>query len=260
MSVVSECNNGEEEPLTRDLSVLTIYDKRHSIPRNRDLSRAISSSRAAKKVRGTLSVFAEKLRPCAQHKKVMFAVSSAMLRDASTFGRRVTQFYEIQRERLEGPATTWSCVFRSPDGLSVDKNNYVQFDQIAIPEQQLHNMIESRRLRIAFFKRHTRQQHELISYITFSIDQLLSIVTDRTEAAIKMEGQYGDEDGLGNVIVQRVERWVNSNVKDESEAPCQTFVQLRADHFLHSKFVSSLNDGPKHGRRLRQLPAFITLH
>lgn len=177
---------------------------------------------------------------------IVFRVSSALLRDAGGFGRRVTQFYELQRERGDG----WSVVYRSRDGINVDRNNYVVFDEMSVTEQQLHNMNAGRRLRLAFYKRRTRSQHELISYAITSVEDVLNMMGER-ERAIPLEGEFGDEDGLGNVLVRHVER-----VGNEGEI----HIHLRVDHFLHKRFVSSLNNAPKHGRKLRQLPGFITLH
>ncbi|PXF42067.1 Copine-5 [Gracilariopsis chorda] len=267
ISLVTD-SNSEEERLARD-SMLYV-DTNPSPRQTNDLRRATTSSRASKNVTGTLSVFAEVLSP-QQGNTFIFRVSSAMLRDASTLGRRVTQFYEVQRERIEGDRTSWSVVYRSKDGLTVNANNYVVFDEFAMAERQLHNMNPKRRLRIAFYKRHTRKQHELISYINTSMHDIMQSRFRLHDVAIPLEGRYGDEDALGNVLIRRIDKWehppIVPDVSDAASSSSSTdrtatvYVHLRADHFLHKRFVSSLNDSPRNvSRRLRQLPAFITMH
>lgn len=232
------------------------------------LKRATTGSRASK-VRGFVSVFAEVI---SEHPgiNVQFRVRSALLRDTSALGssfagRKVTQFYEILRERREEALSSWSCVYRSKDGVTVDRNNYVVFDDVSIEERVLTNMDAERKLRIAFYKRHTRSPHSLISYVTTSLSEMSMSRFRNNDVALTMEGQFGDDDGLGNVLVQRVERWVSEPrverlTEDSQTARDDVHLQLRADHFLNRKYVSSLNDNPTHMRRLRKMPAFITLH
>ena len=255
MSLVTDSN--DEEWLPRDFSTLSIDEDK---PEKKDLKRATTSNRASKKVRGSLSVYAEALNHT-EGMNVIFRVSSAMLKDVGTLKRRVTQFYEIQRERREGDSVTWSCVYRSKDGINIDRNNYVVFDEMSVTELQLHNLNPDRRLRIAFYKRFTRQQHELISYVTTSMSEILEKGM-RPDAPMPMEGTYGDDDGMGNVILRRVERWVQKPVSGDlnNYETGNVYVTLRADHFLHKKFISSLNDSPRHVRKLRQLPSFISMH
>lgn len=259
MSVVTR--ESSDEALPRNLSSNSAQEskgahlKRQS---TKDLKNATTTTRATKKVRGTVSVFAEELSPT-QGMHVVFRVASAMMRDVGPFGRRLTQFYEIQRQRQEGDDETWSCVYRSKDGVNVDRNNYVVFDDMSVTEQQLHNMNPQRRLRIAFYKRHTRQPHELISYINTSLKGIMDSRLSEKAASIPMEGTYEDDDGLGHVIVKSVEKWVET-LSGRLEDSGTLTVNLRADHFLHKKFISYLNDSPKHVRRLRQLPSFITMH
>lgn len=149
-------------------------------------------------------------------------------------------------------------MYRSKDGVNVDRNNYVVFDEMSVTEQQLHNMQPSRRLRLAFYKRHTRSKHQLISYAITSVEAVLATRGREREPAIPLEGEFGDDDGLGNVIVKHVERLPGSELDEEENG--EIHIHLRVDHFLHKRFVSSLNNGPKHVRKLRQLPSFITLH
>lgn len=248
----------------------TSFSSRHSAPRpsaaTMDLMRATTSSRASKKVRGTLSIFAETLVPD-PGLTVVFRIRSALLRDHCTLGtplgRRITQFYEIQRERVEGSHTSWSCVFRSNDGIDVDRNNYIVFEDVNLDERTFNNMQRERKIRVAFYRRHVRSQHELISYVSTSLAELLTPRFRASDVALKMEGEFGDDDGLGNVLVRRVDRWVAEGKGASVErAPAREDVRinLRADHFLHRKYVSSLNDAPGHVRRLRQLPSFISMH
>lgn len=234
------------------------------------LRRATSGTRASK-VRGSVSIFAEWIAPTTGI-SVVFRVRSALLRDAcglgSAFGvRKMAQFYEIQRARTQTDGrSTWSCVHRSADGVTVDRNNYVTFDDVGIPERTLNNMQDERDLRIAFYRRHTRSAHQLISYIGITLDEVGASRFRNNDVAVPMEGEFGDDDGLGNVLVRRVERWVSEpNVERLTEDSSvggrdDMLIQLRADHFLNRKFVSSLNDNPRHMRRLRKMPAFITLH
>lgn len=272
VSLISDSNDGEWLPRLDDESFLSHNDyplppitsqlSGQMPPPATDLRRATMTSRAAKKVRGVLSVCAERLAPDTVTPSVVFRVQAAMLRDSCILGRSVTQFYEILREREEeGGTSSWSCVFRSHDGVMVDKNNYVQFEDVSLSELQLHNMNPMRRLRFAFYKRHTRQQHELISFVSTSLHHLKSDRFKKGEAAIPMEGIYGDDDGLGNVLVKHVDSFhFKSPCSKEETRFSSLVVQLRADHFLHKKFTSSLNDSRGHARRLRQLPNFVTLH
>ncbi|CAN8062080.1 unnamed protein product [Agarophyton chilense] len=233
--------------------------------RAKDLRRATQSARASKKVSGTLCVFAEPLHARVGHTFV-FRISSAMLRDTGVLGRRVTQFYEIQRRREEGDQCSWSVVYRSKDGVNVDANNYIVFDEIAISERQLHNMQPNRALRIAFFKRHTRKPHQLISYINTTMRTLMDATLSLSDVTIPLEGQFGDDDALGTVLLQRIDKWQDYTSRTRPPAPdsapeCCTFhIHLRADHFLHKRFVSSLNHSPRSSRTLWQKPAFMTMH
>ncbi|KAI0559722.1 C2 [Gracilaria domingensis] len=258
-SLVTDCNS-EEERLARDSVMSFEYDEPR---RTNDLRRATLSARASKKVTGTLSVYAEALNPRLGN-TFIFRVTSAMLRDVGTLGRRVTQFYEIQRERIEGDRTTWSVVYRSKDGLHVDANNYVVFDEFAISERQLHNMHPKRRLRIAFYKRHTRKPHELISYISTTMHALMEARFRVSDVAIPLEGEFSDDDALGNVLIRRIDKWEyppRTFLSDTSENDSATvYMHLRADHFLHKRFVSYLNDSPRSSRKLWQIPGFITMH
>lgn len=223
-----------------------------------DLCRATTSSRASKNLRGELTVTAEFLCDT-PGLPIVFRVSSALLKEAGPiFQRRVTQFYELQRERKVGDESVWSCVYRSRDGVSVDRNNYVIFDEMSITEQQLHNGQPARGLRLAFFKRNTRHRHELISYVNTSVAQLVTRKNQRN-AVIPLEGEYGDQEGLGNVIVTHAQEVRLVDLQGDVERG-EIQIHLRADHFLHKRFISSLNDAPKHVRKLKQLPAFITLH
>lgn len=241
------------------LSATTDDDDEYPMPKPvaPDLRRATSTSRANKNVRGTLTVYAEYLSPV-RGVPIVIRVASALLRDQGGLHRRVTQFYELQRERRVGNETVWSCVYRSKDGVNVDRNNYVVFDEMSVTEQQLHNCNPSRRLRLAFYKRHHRHQHELISYVTTSVAEVLSARENERKATIPLEGVFGDEEGLGNVLVTHVQQLQGNDADDDESG--EIHFHLRADHFLHKKFVSSLNDGPKHVRKLRQLPTFITMH
>lgn len=187
---------------------------------------------------------------------------SALLKDTSPLRRKVTQFYELQRERRVGDRSEWNCVYRSRDGVNVNRNNYVVFDEVSLTEQQVHNMQPSRKLRLAFYRRRHRVQHELISYCTTSMVELLATRYDERKAIIAMEGRYGDETGLGNVIVAKAERLTpethdHAGGLDENR---EIHIHLRADHFINDRYVSSLNDAPKYVRRVRQLPTFVTLH
>lgn len=228
-----------------------------------DLVRATSSAWGSKKLSGTLSVFAEVLNPQTGN-IFIFTLSSALLRDTGAIGRRVTQYYEIQRQAPDDN-DTWSCVYRSEDGLCVDSKQYVVFDEISITEQQLHNMNPKRPLRIAIYKRHTRKPHELISYVTTSMFNIMEAGNRTREVEINMEGEYSDDDALGKMFItceEKVTQSVSETVDSSfSSGSSETIaVNMRADHFLHRRFVSSLSESIRGGRRLRQLPSFITLH
>lgn len=248
--------------LPRTCSTLSTEDDDEDyvpMPAAPDLKRATMTSRALHGVKGTLSVYAELLKTPAQGVPVVFRVSSALLKEIGGLHRKVTQFYELQRERpMANGDLVWSCVYRSKDGVNVTRENYVEFSSIALTEAQLHNMQPTRRLRLVFYKRNTRSTHEMISYCVTSMADLMDVRTDERKAIIPMEGTYSDDTGLGNVIVTRVEKTTsnafNPNAADEIR------IDLRADHFLHRRFTSSLNDSPKYNRKLRQVPKFLTLH
>lgn len=256
-----------------------------------ELIKATRGSRASK-VKGTVSIYAENLAPSpSPPTKIHLKVRSALLKDTGMLGRRIVQFYEVQREQ-QGD---WSCVYRSEDGIKVDKNNYVLFNDVSISESSLTNMQADRKLRICFYKRHTRTKHQLISYISTSLSQLRKIthmtmqdgltkrntVGKKSNVAVvdgavtlKMEGEFGDDDGLGSVVVKRLEseKTGSNGYKSRQPSPEVSFGEVdgkfgaeegysfRADHFLNKKFISSLNDAPKHDRRIFQKPSFISLH
>lgn len=227
-----------------------------------DLKRATSTPRAMKNVKGSLTVYAETLS-ARRGASIVFRVLSSLLKEMGPLRRKVTQFYELQRERRVGDEIRWTCVYRSRDGVNVNRDNYVVFDEMSLTEQQLHNMQPNRKLRLAFYRRRHRKQHELISYCTTSVADVLATGFDERKAVIPMEGLFGDETGLGNVFVDRAERLQahNSHSHDEEfDENGEIHIYLRADHFINRRFVSSLNDAPKHVRRVRQLPTFITLH
>lgn len=332
-----------------------------------ELIRATSGSRADK-VSGWVNIYAEDLRtvttdilstntytpPSVEPGRILLRVRSANLKSASGVRgfRGVTQFYELQRERMCGDA--WSCVFRSNDGTVIDRNNYVVFDDVVISEQTLNNLQGDRKLRLAFYRRHTKRPHCLISYVTTSLASMKRATKGNgATMSLKMEGEYEDDDGLGCVLVSRLRFGpgggggakseedededdmtengtdrVAEEDKDEDDGvtdvdvrrqrrgnddededddedegedsvrrrrlllqqqqenvlhrPGRTVsvqatdgdvkpdsvnrsrnvaLQLRADHFLNKKYISSLNDSPmKHQRRLLHRPSFISLH
>lgn len=227
-----------------------------------DLKRATTTSRAMKNVKGSLTVYAETLS-AKRGASIVFRVLSALLKEAGPLRRKVTQFYELQRERKVGEETVWTCVYRSRDGVNVNRDNYVVFDEMSLTEQQLHNMQPNRRFRLAFYRRRHRSQHELISYCTTSVTDMLAAKLGERKTVIPMEGLFSDETGLGNVFVTRADRSQaqNNHVHDEAfDEDGEIHIHLRADHFINRRFVSSLNDAPKHVRKVRQLPTFITLH
>lgn len=233
-----------------------------------ELRRATAGNRAGK-VKGSVSIFAQFLTPFSGM-RITFCVKSTLLRDAyrlatAICGRKVTQFYEIQCERKEGFQSSWSCVYRSEDGISVNKFNYVAFEDVMIDERILNNGQRDANLRIVFFKRNVRKPHQLICYSSWTLEQVLDEKFWRNDVPFQMEGQYRDENGLGNVHFRRDEApplliSSSSSSHDSFSDNRNIVLQLRADHFLNNKFVSSLNDPPKHPRRIRQVPAFVSLH
>lgn len=232
-----------------------------------ELRRATAGSRAGK-VKGTVSILAQFLTPFPGI-HITFRVKTTLLRDTyrlatAICGRKVTQFYEIQRERKEGFQTSWSCVYRSEDGISVNKFNYVAFEDVIIDERILNNGQRDTNLRIAFFKRNVRKSHQLICYSSWTLEQVLDPKFWRNDVPFPMEGQFRDENGLGNVHFRRDEGppllTSSSSSHDSFSDNRNVVLHLRADHFLNNKFVSSLNDPPKHPRRIRQVPAFVSLH
>lgn len=271
VSIVTD-SNADDDRISDDdnsRSLLSLSKRRTSISSRKnsshhtDLKRATTSSRASKKVTGTLSVFSEPLNSNSDGADIIFRVSSAMLRDTGALGRRVTQFYEIQRERIEGNRMEWSCVYRSKDGVNVDRNNYVTFDEMSVTELQLHNMQPNRKLRLAFYKRFTRQQHQLIAYIPFNMEDIMTEDFAKKQIPISMEGRFADEEDMGKVFIHRIQRSLPEDSPwDFNSRVERNAVQLsmRADFFLHNNFVSSLNDSPRSVRKLRQLPTFFTIH
>lgn len=261
-------------------SVLLPLDMRESKAAG-ELRRATSGLRA-NKVQGYVSVFAEDLSMEPSPALIRLRVRSALLRDTCALskalcGFRVTQFYEIQRERLEGSTSSWSCIYRSKDGQRVDKYNYVVFDEISIDEKTLCNMRRDRKIRIAFYKRRIRHQHDLIAYVTTTVGQLENARAKGDSAlSLKMEGEFSDDDGLGSVSVEsfNIHRHPKSQPGFErlSGDPSETddddgekfvdniLIKLRADHFLNKRFISSLNEAPSYERRIRKKPTFFTLH
>ena len=272
VSIVTDSNEGDDRISDDDTSksLLSLSKRRTSTVSSRktstphiDLKRATTSSRASKKVTGTLSVYSEPLYSISHGVDIIFRVSAAMLKDTGPLGRRVTQFYEIQRERIEGNTTEWSCVYRSKDGINVDRNNYVTFDEMSVTEVQLHNMQPNRKLRLAFYKRFTRQQHQLIAYIPFNMDDIMTEEFARNQVPISMEGRFADEEDMGKVFIHRIQRSLPEDSPwDFNRRVERSAIQLsmRADFFLHNNFVSSLNDSPRGVRKLRQLPTFFTIH
>lgn len=253
-NLLSANYNRLDIPLTsiRDLEVRISAE-------NGDHPPASFSLRSARKVKGSLSVTAEILRP-GSDLPIVFRVSAATLSTIGFFGRTVTQFYELQREREEANGeTSWSCVYRSEDGTNVDSNNYVIYDEMCVTEQQLHNMQPDRRLRLAFFRRRTRSSHELISYVITSVADVLRMGNELDQASIPLQGLYSDQDGLGYVILSEVQR-VPLHSPNKKSDRFELQIHLRADHFLHHNFVSSLHDPPRAVRRVRPTPKFIHLH
>lgn len=354
----STFGNGDGEALSKSTSV------------SGELIRATSGSRADK-VSGHVNIYAEDIRTVTtdvlststytpqptQPGRILLRVRSANLKSANGVRgfRGVTQFYELQRERNFGDGNTWSCVFRSGDGNVIDRNNYVVFDDVVISEQAVNNLQGDRKLRLAFYRRHSKRPHSLISYVTTSLAGMKKgTKRDGQTLSLKMEGVYEDDDGLGCVLVSRVRfgrggggqdeennltgnRTTGNHTEDEDDnehnhngdddddgvtdvdvdvgpddqrqlqqqthdddddddsvrrrrqqqhvlqqRPERTVsvqatdgdvkpdsvdksrnvaLQLRADHFLNKKYISSLNDSPmKHQRRLLHRPSFISLH
>lgn len=231
-----------------------------------ELRRATSGARAGK-VKGSVSIFAEFVSGV-PGLRLTFRVRSALLRDvysvkSALCGRKVIQFFEIQRLRQLSSSTTWSCVYRSDDGIQVDSYNYVVFDDISMDERTLNNLQRDRMLRIAFYKRHVRSQHELICYSNWTVDEILEDGYFEKDVPFRMEGEFGDDDGLGSMYFRRESGTAllcNSPFLGANDEQNNLVVHVRADHFLNSKFVSSLNDSPRHARRLRQKSAFVSLH
>lgn len=190
---------------------------------------------------------------------VMFYVTSAALRkkNVASLGKHIVQWFELQRERAEANGgTSWSCVFRSEDGTVVEADGYVHFKPAILTERALHNMQPDRRLRLAFYKRNTRTKHELISYVSSSMEEVLEIGEAKggEPTTLRMEGLYSDEEGLGSVQVRSSVR----HASDQADASIHVF--LRGDHFLHRNYISSLNDSSTRRRSLLKVPAFISLH
>lgn len=210
-----------------------------------ELDRATSG---AKGVKGEVTVWAETVQR--RGREMRWRVSSALLKERSGLKRKVSQFWEIQRERWVGDQLKWVTVYRSKDGINISRENYVVFDEVALTEQTLCNGEPNCRLRIAFYKRNCRVEHELVSYCETTLKDLFNFQEDRY--TIPMEGRFVDDTGLGNVIVTRQRHYQQHHV--------EAIINLRADHFLNARFTSSLNDAPKYVRKLRQLPSFITLH
>lgn len=184
-----------------------------------DLIRATSGSRA-QKVSGSVDIYAEEVRQTKSNLdpfgsrdgvmiepgRILLRVRSASLKTVNGVRgfRTVTQFYELQRERVCG---AWNCVYRSNDGMVVDRENYVAFDDVVIDEQTMNNLQGDRKLRLAFYQRHTKKQHTLISYITTTLSNIRRTTSPSNHYQVlnlKMEGAYTDDDGLGNVLISRI--------------------------------------------------------
>lgn len=222
-----------------------------------DLDRATKGSRASK-VTGFLSIYGE-FSLWSPGASITFSVKSSLLRGHSSIKSAflklsVTQFYEIQRERHNGSASVWLCVYRSEDGANVDKDNYVHFNDAVLDECTLNNSQEKRRMRIVFYKRRRQAEHEIICYVTWSMAELLKKKVGQKEVSYPMEGLYADDVGLGSILFQRL-RDDDANSDDH-----HLTLNVKADHFLNDRFVSAHNETPCRARRIIQPPAFFSRH
>lgn len=227
--------------------------------------RTLSLARAP---RGTLRVLAEPLRPAPRPpRKIELRVRAAALRARRR--RDVVQFYEISRARGPDP-TDWAVVYRSEDGVHVDRYGCIRFRPARITEQLLHNIDHKRALRITFYARQTRRAHEELAYFETDANALVqkqvvkllrdSVIDDSmsrssgrfSSVSSARELDFDDEDGkeLGHLYVEEVKE-VNGDT---------TIVYILCDHSNGRGYTSLAADTSVPERMLRRTPAFISLH
>lgn len=162
--------------------------------------------------------------------------------------RVVKQFFEVQRFRN---GAGWMTLYRSEDGR-VRKGAYVAFKDAVIDARLLSGGNDSCGVRLAFLRRGDTGI-EVICYVSLDVNEVAEHCRDGRSICKSMDGEFGDQVGLGNVILKRGipqprdadekpphrEPW-NSQDRRGGSSCGGLLVEVRADHFRNGKYVSSL--------------------
>lgn len=225
---------------------------------NLNLLRAEGATRG-RTDRGSVSVFAEVLRDAAASRGVarrparaggplrpgvvVFRVNCAALRRKGVpVGKRaVVQFFEIQRKRPEaGGGLSWTTVHRSEDGRRVNAEGYVEFKSASLDELALHNGQPERELRLVFYKRNVRTEHDLVCYAALSLADVVSSPPRAhrgragAHAAVPLVGNYADYEGMGAMQITGLTR--------DPRRDDVLVLDLSVDIFMPRGYTSALND------------------
>lgn len=230
----------------------------------------------ARSPRGTLRILAEPLRavPNTTPKKIELRVRAAALR---TRRRDTVQFFELARARptpmvTGAMATDWAVVYRSEDGVHVDRHGYIRFRATRITEQLLHNMDHNRPLRISFYARQTRRAHEEIAHFDTDANSLTQKqavplrrdIVDRSFCAessgvssISSAYCLDDDDEAEECDSNSGYMYVEDVQQNNGDT---TIVYLLCDHSSSGAYTSMAADTSVPERVVRKIPAFISLH
>jgi len=257
-----------------------------NVPRKK--SNLLTTFRAA---RGTLKVFAEQIHNISHYQpssadingnireeRVEFKLRAAALRHRRRGGGDLIQFWELSRYNIQDG--DWTVIYRSEDGVQVDRYGYTRYKTTRMSHQFLSNNSPNRPLRITFFIRQTRKAHSpiacfetnseallqrqvipLVAVPTLStknnnVDDRISIVSNTTITSISTSSKSAvfptaplDATPVGEVYVENISK--NGNI---------TQVQMLADHQSSRSYFSLAQDTSGQERNVRQTPDFIKLH